>query len=102
MEGKWYVLANLSKTRHNLKTWLSWCMVKTSDNYLILPWDNIEHVYSTHKNKWERNLFFLFIFSNKLLWTIVFIMCVNCISITSEDQKMNSVQSLDLVLLQQL
>jgi hypothetical protein len=61
MEGKWYVLANLSKTRHNLKTWLSWCMVKTSDNYLILPWDNIEHVYSTHKNKWER-IFFFFLF----------------------------------------
>jgi hypothetical protein len=61
MEGKWYVLVNLSKTRHNLKTWLSWCMVKTSDNYLILPWDNIEHVYSTHKNKWER-IFFFFLF----------------------------------------
>jgi hypothetical protein len=76
-------------------------MVKTSDNYLILPQDNIEHVYSTHKNKWERN-FFLFIFSNKLLWTNVFIMCVNRISITSEDQKLNSVQSLDSVLLQQL
>jgi hypothetical protein len=76
-------------------------MVKTSDNYLILPRDNIEHVYSTHKNKWERKKF-LFIFSNKLLWTNVFIMCVNRISITSEDQKLNSVQSLDSVLLQQL
>lgn len=32
----------------------------------------------------------------------MFIMCVNRISITSEEQKMNSVQSLDSVLLQQL
>jgi hypothetical protein len=59
-------------------------------------------MYIAHTGTSGKDFFFLFIFSNKLLWTKVFIMCVNHISIKSEDQKMNSVQSLDSVLLQQL